>query len=650
MTTPSTLDNRPRILVIDDDSTIHEAFRGILTPKRIDSSDLDAAMSALFDEPQEAAPTQETSFVLDTASQGQEGYEKVKAAVAAGRTYDMAFVDMRMPPGWDGLETIEHLWKADPDLEVVICTAFSDFSWDQIIKRLGHTHRLLLLRKPFDRAEVWQLASAQSRKRHAETESVRHRTDLEATNRRLEEEIKARTRVEDQLKHDALHDGLTDLPNRVLLLDRLGRCIERSKRFSDYIYAVLYMDLDDFKVVNDTLGHTVGDYLLIEVSKRIAGSLRGLDTASRREDHTPARLGGDEFVVLLDGLRSREDAMLVAERIRHAISQKIQIAKHDMNVTTSIGIAFGRPEYQLAEDILRDADAALYHSKTHGKGRVGLFDETIHNEVMERLRLGSDLRKAIELHQLRLMYQPIISLETKKIESFEALVRWEHPEMGCISPVRFIPLAEENGTIHDLGRWVLREACQQLRIWHDQFPDQSKLAMSVNVSSKQLSARDFIAFVKDTITQAGLEGRHINLEVTESVLIENAGPACAILEELRGFGIGIHLDDFGTGYSSLSYLHQLPFDAIKIDRSFVKDMNLDGRNANIIQAIQVMASNRSMNVIAEGIEKIEQLVQLQALECSSGQGFYLSRPIDAKAAEIVLQAEDAGKILSLDAA
>ncbi len=626
----------PRVLVVDDDRTIHQAFADILTPRNLDSTSLDATMAALFDEPAPTTATGVVQFDLDSAMQGQQGYDKVKAAVAQGRPYDMAFVDMRMPPGWDGLETIEHLWQVDPNLEVVICTAFSDFSWDEIVRRLGHTHRLLLLRKPFDKAEVWQLASAQARKRHAEDDSRRHLLELQESNRRLAEEIKARTQVEDQLKHDALHDGLTDLPNRLLLCERLSRCMERAKRFPEYQYAVLFLDLDDFKLINDTLGHTVGDHLLMEIARRIDTSLRTLDTVTRLEQQTPARLGGDEFVVLLDGMGHIEDAAIVAERIRKAVGEKVTIADHEIFITTSVGIAHGRPEYQMPDDILRDADAALYHSKATGKGRVGLFDEKIHQQVIGRLKMSNDLRKAIDLRQLRLFYQAIVHLDDSRIEGFEALARWEHPELGFISPADFIPIAEETGLIHDLGRWVMREACQQLAIWQKTYAEYEALTISVNVSSKQLADRHFVEFVRKTLEDTGLEGRYLHIEVTESVLIEHTESVVRTFDALRKFGIGIHLDDFGTGYSSLSYLHKLPFDAIKIDRSFVNNIDGDGHNANIIQAIQSMASHRKMNVIAEGIETVDQMSKLQTMACDSGQGFYLSRPVDPRAVEGIL--------------
>jgi len=625
------------VLVIDDDVTVQDAFRTILSPKRGGSAALDAMAAELFNEPRAASGADDPVFDLDVASQGEAGVEMARAAYTTGRPYDMAFVDMRMPPGIDGVQTIEGLWRVDPELEVVICTAYSDYSWDQIVERLGRTHRLLLLRKPFDKAEAWQLASAQSRKRHAEA-TAKQCEELRMLNRRLEQEIAARTKAENQLKHDALHDGLTSLPNRVLLNERLQRCIERAKRDIEYVYAVLFLDLDGFKLINDTHGHAIGDQVLIEVARRINTSLRSMDTASRLDDQTPARMGGDEFVVVLDGLRYFDDAQQVAHRIHDAVSQPARISGHDIAISASMGIALGSPDYAVPDDVLRDADAALYHCKTAGKGRVGIFDDGIRHQMVERLRLSSDLRKAIHLQQLRLLYQPILSLESGRIESFEALVRWDHPTMGAVSPAQFIPLAEETGTIQDVGRWVLRESCQQLRLWHDQIPARADLAISVNVSPKQFAAGDFIERVRSTLTEMGLEGRHLIIEVTESALVENLSAVNGILMHLREMGVKIHLDDFGVGYSSLSYLHQLPFDAIKIDRSFVKDMKIDAVHANTIMAIQAMAANRRMHVIAEGIETFEQLVQLQALDCAMGQGYYLARPIDAQAARAMLEA------------
>ncbi|MCE9554616.1 MAG: EAL domain-containing protein [Planctomycetes bacterium] len=631
-----------RVLVIDDDKSLQETFRGILTPPKVDTASLDAITAALFDEPdatKAAAPAAGT-FELDVASQGQEGLALVQKAVAEGRRYGMAFVDMRMPPGWDGVTTIEHLWKADPELEVVICTAFSDSSWSDIVKRLGQTHRLLLLRKPFDKAEVWQLASALSHKRQAEDAVRARQLELKAANARLEEEIVARGRAEDRLKHDALHDGLTDLPNRLLLSERLQRCMERSRRCPEYRYAVIFLDLDDFKLINDTLGHTVGDQVLVEVARRLQGCLRCLDTASRQDDQTPARLGGDEFVVLLDGLKLPEDARIVGDRIGKAVSEPLSVGGHEIVITTSLGIAHGTPEYGITDDILRDADAALYASKAAGKGRVGVFDDAIRKQVMDRLRLGIDLRKAIKEHQFRLLFQPIVSLESGRIECFETLLRWDHPELGCISPLLFIPIAEETGAIHEVGRWVLRESCQQLRIWHEQFADRGDVSISVNVSARQLAWGDFAAVVEQALKESGLAGRHLNIELTESALMEHSKVVAGLLDRLRALGVKLHLDDFGTGYSSLSYLHQLPFDAIKIDRAFVKDMKLDGKHANTIQAIQHMAHNRGMQVIAEGIETIEQLVVLQTLNCDSGQGFFMSHPVGATAVRSMLGRSD----------
>ena len=403
---------------------------------------------------------------------------------------------------------------------------------------------------------------------------------------------------------------------------------------------MLFLDLDDFKLINDTMGHTIGDHLLIEVGNRLNSSLRSLYTSARLEAQTPARLGGDEFVVLLDGLRSFDDAKLVAERICDSVSQKVTIGGREVVVTTSIGIAYGRPDYVSADDILRDADAALYHSKAQGNGGIALFDDTIRMGIEKYLQLSNDLRNAIEKHQLHLAYQPIISLESSRIDGFEVLVRWIHPELGPVSPLEFIPIAEETGLIHEVGLWVLRESCQQLRIWHDKYPDKADLTISVNVSARQFDAPDFINQVTQALKDSGLEGRHLNVELTESALMENPKAVIVIIEQIRALGVKMHLDDFGTGYSSLSILHQLTFDAIKIDRAFVKDMNSDGRHANTISAIRRMAHNRGMRVIAEGIETISQFETLQALGCDKGQGYYMSRPVDARAANGLLDRLD----------
>lgn len=631
MSTTNTLPER--ILVIDDERPIHEAYRAILCPRSGGAETLDALDAAVFGTEAKASEGPSQSFEVSFASQGQQGLEMLKAARAEGRPFRMAFVDMRMPPGWDGVETVEQLWKADPSLDVVICTAYSDHPWEQVASRLGQTHRLLLLRKPFEAAEVWQMACSLCSKRRAEDEAAAGRAALEASNAQLRSEMEARQTVEGRLKFDAL----TGLPNRLLLHERIERCIERSKREPDFHYAVLFLDLDDFKSTNDSLGHAIGDALLIEVGKRLKKCIRTLDTASRIERDTPARLGGDEFVLLLDGVRNIAEVQTVSERLRRELSEPVLVAGRELAISASIGYALGGKETLVPDDVLRDADAALYQAKAGGKGQIRAFDESIRQKLMTNRRLSVDVQDATSKGQLRVLYQPVVSLESGAVESFEALVRWQHPELGFISPAIFIPVAEETGAIHEIGLWVLRESCQQLRIWHERFPARKDLTMSVNVSCRQLGVASFVDDVARTLAEVGLPGSFVNMEITESVFIDNVEAVCGRLAEIRKMGIHLHLDDFGTGYSSLSSFHNLPIDAIKIDRSFVSNMALDGRVANIVQAIQVMANNRDLIVVAEGIETIEQLAQLQALGCTRGQGYYMSRPVDAVAAQELLR-------------
>jgi diguanylate cyclase (GGDEF)-like protein len=623
---------RERILVIDDEASVRNAYLSSLSPTKTGSAAMDALDAALFGggkhEPLSAAP----EFEVDTAQQGEEGLAKVKRALSDGRPYGMAFVDMRMPPGWDGVETIERLWEADPGLEVVVCTAYSDKPWEEVARRLGQTHRLLLLRKPFDVAEVSQLAYSLARKRRAERESESARAVLEATNQRLSSEMDARRTAENQLRFDSL----TSLPNRVLLQERIERCIERAKNDPAYGYAVLFVDLDDFKLVNDRLGHAVGDSLLIEVGNRLRACVRAEDPAIR-DTHIPARLGGDEFVVLIDGVSSAEGVSAIAKRIQMELGRPLRVAGHELATQCSIGFVVANAHADIPEDVLRDADAALYQAKSEGKGRVRGFDDSIRERVIAQRKLAADLKHAASGGQLRLVYQPIYVLESGVIDSFEALLRWQHPELGQVSPAKFIPVAEESGSIGELGTWALREACQQLRIWHDRFAEMRELSIAVNVSYWQLVDPALPDIVKTILSEVGLEGRFLHVEITESAFIENLQAVREHLVAIRSLGVKLHLDDFGTGYSSLSAFHELPIDAVKIDRSFVSAMNLKGTTTNIVQAIQTMASNRSLRVIAEGIENAEQLSQLQALDCTCGQGYYFSRPVDAGVAQELIQ-------------
>jgi diguanylate cyclase (GGDEF)-like protein len=421
-----------------------------------------------------------TVFEIDSAMQGEEGLAKVEAANKIGRPYCMAFVDMRMPPGWDGVQTIEAIWKIDPDIQIAICTAYSDYSWDQIIRRLGWTDRMLVLRKPFDRIEAAQLATALSEK-WALSRQVRNKMS------ELEGIVAERTA---ELEQAALHDRLTGLPNRTLLLERLGAALSRSKRDDKYSFAVMFMDLDRFKVVNDSLGHARGDLLLKIIAERLTESLRGSDAIARNAIATPARLGGDEFIIMLEPVRSVDDAVRVAERLQTALSEPYDLEGHEVLTSVSIGITTSATPYSDAEAILRDADIAMYRAKAGGKGRHVIFDQQMHEQAMQRLTAESDLRRAVERHELFLEYQPIMSLQTGTIVGFESLVRWNHPHRGRISPAEFIPLAEETGLIVPMGAWVLEQSCRQLADWRKHVPTAPELHIAVNLSRRQLQSRN----------------------------------------------------------------------------------------------------------------------------------------------------------------
>lgn len=462
---------------------------------------------------------------------------------------------------------------------------------------------------------------------------VQERTaELKKMNQSLEHEIDERRKAEEKLRHDAHHDILTGLPNRALLLDRIEYCIERSKRDQDYQFAVIFLDVDEFKVINDSLGHEAGDVLLVELAQRVMKSVRSVDTAARPFRDTMARLGGDEFVVLLDGIKQENDATVVAQRIHESMSQPFELAGHELVITTSIGIANNLIEYDHPNELLRDADTALYQAKERGKDRQEVFDQGMRDQAIARLEIETDLRKAIEQGQLSLNYQPIISLITGRIESFEALLRWHHPKKGMIPPDTFIPIAEQTRLIVSIGQWVIREACHQAQAWHNMFPDRL-LSIAVNLSSKQFSRNDLVQQIDRILAETGLDPHFLKFEITESVVMGNAKENTEVLSQLRDRELDLSMDDFGTGYSSLSYIHNLPIASIKLDRSFVRNMTANGEHAATIRAVVTLAHNRGMKVIAEGVETVQQLAQLQALKCDFGQGYFFSKPVTAECAE-----------------
>lgn len=441
-------------------------------------------------------------------------------------------------------------------------------------------------------------------------------------------DITARKKAEERLLHDALHDSLTGLPNRVLFMDRLNLTIERAKRSEDYQFAVLFLDLDNFKDVNDSIGHVVGDQLLIEVAEILKSGLRSIDTL--------ARFSGDEFTILLDDIRGRSDVDRVIDRIQEKLAQAIEIEKNEIKTSTSVGVVLCDSGDIHAEEIIRDADIAMYAAKENGKARAEVFEPSMRLRFLEKLNLEIDLRKAIESKEFVIHYQPIVDLENRDLLGFEALVRWQHPQRGLLYPGDFIQLAEETNLITDIGYWVLGEACRQMAAWNKNIFMESELTISVNISGKQIADPELYNHIEQVLKDTGLNPKNLKLEITESTIVDQNEFTILTLSKLREMGVQAQIDDFGTGYSSLSYLANFPIDALKIDKSFVSRMEGERSQKNIVRAIVELTEQLNVNVIAEGIETEVQLAELIGLGCKLGQGYLLSRPMDINKTENVL--------------
>ena len=439
----------------------------------------------------------------------------------------------------------------------------------------------------------------------------------------ISSDITDRERAEAKLKHDAFHDSLTGLPNRALFMDRLKHVLLRQQRHPDWLFGVLFLDLDRFKIINDSLGHLTGDQLLIALGSRLAKCTRASDTL--------ARLGGDEFVILLEELKSQDEGIKVAERIHEALKKPFLLKDRELFVSASIGITFSSShQYNDPAELLRDADTAMYKAKTSGKSCHAVFEISMYDRAVKQLQLETDLKRAIERQELVIHYQPIFSLENNRLQGMEALLRWQHPSLGLVSPKDFIPIAEETGKIVELDQWVLKNACRQLCSWRNWFPAFDRLSINVNLSVKQFFQSNLMEKIDQILTETGLEGQYLRLEITETVLIEESSCVLEILNQIREKKIQVCLDDFGTGYSSLSYLNRFPLNVLKIDRSFINDLGIDDSRSAIVRAIVVMARELKIKAIAEGIETAEQLNLLRALGCFGAQGYWFSHPLNTE--------------------
>ncbi|HYX73167.1 MAG TPA: EAL domain-containing protein [Steroidobacteraceae bacterium] len=605
-----------RVLVVDDEPEIRDAYKQILcdTEVNLEMTGFHELRSRLFRKnPIEAlrqAATRATSFETVFCAQATEAVATVKEALAGNEPFAVAFIDMRMPPGPDGVWAATQIRELDPALEIVICTAYSDADPGEIGGYVPPEDKLSYLQKPFHPHEVRQMTIALGSKWRAERRIVRL----------------------------AYFDTLTGLPNREQSRNRLIGALQAAKE-KNGLLAVLYLDLDNFKRVNDTLGHAVGDQLLCVVADRLRSSLRyGAESSPGVGANRPgdiARLGGDEFMVLLPNLRSTVDAGGVAERLILSLRQPIQLASNSLVVTASVGIALYPQDGTDAETLLRNADLAMYFAKRRTPGTFAFFDVSMNASALHRFTIEEQLRGALERNEFSLQYQPQFDVRTGTISGVEALLRWTNAELGAVSPLEFIPVAEETGLILAIGKWALRAACQQAQAWRGEgLPVQR---MAVNVSGRQFALAEYPQEVAEILAETGLDPAVLELEITESVVMANEAWAEKAIKELKALGISLAIDDFGTGYSSFGRLRHFEVDRLKIDRSFVTSISEHSDDRAIAAAIIAMSRSLHINVTAEGVENYPQLAFLQEQECQDAQGFLLSRPLQADAARELLR-------------
>jgi diguanylate cyclase (GGDEF)-like protein/PAS domain S-box-containing protein len=731
-------DNR-RILFVDDMASIHEDFRKILAKDAVEP-DLEADEAVLFGAANSAAST---AFEMDSAFQGEEALDKVRAALRSNNPYAMAFIDMRMPPGWDGVETVERLWAEDPRLQVVFCTAYSDYSWKDVLNRLDVRDRLLILKKPFDAIEVYQFANALTTKwqmteqaafkmsslEQAVEERTRelsnaniivqnspvilyrlrgepsfpliyvshnitklghepkalvnssswaasliHSEDRpkvgEAMARMLEKDaegasiefrlcagdgslhwvenryvpvrdregrlievegividITERKAAEEKIALLARTDGLTGLANRSTFLERLHQIFAAAKRGA-LPFAVLYLDLDKFKPINDTFGHPTGDILLQEVARRLKSCTRETDLI--------ARLGGDEFAVLQSEVKEPANAGELAARIQAELGRPYSLNGNEASISVSIGICPFGPGIADADAMLAQADLALYRSKDEGRNQYHFHSQDLDQEVLERVTLGSELLRAIERHELELQYQPQVELSSGKIVGMEALVRWNHPTRGLLAPGVFIPIAEKTGIIVPLGHWVLDQACRQMKTWCDQGLSLSVIA--VNLSLHQLKqGQALIRDVRETLQKWGLPASQLEFDVTEATLAQLKWTQNDVLPQLRSLGVKIAIDGFGSEYSSFDYIKEYRVNHLKIAPSYINESAIDSDDAAAMRAILAFARDMGIAVIAQGVETEQQSTLLKQTDSATqAQGFHFSKAVSAeKAGELL---------------
>ena len=623
-----------RILIIDDQSQIHETFSRIFRGDSRNQNDLDDFEAQFLQDEAEKKTQASTAvpvFALTHAYSGEEGVHEVQKSIDGDQRFSVAFVDMRMPKGMDGLETINRLWRIDADLQVVICTAYSDHTWDDIVNALGYSDRLLLLRKPFEHDEARQIALAMSEKFRL---SIRQEEKLSL----LKSEVDRRRKAESELRDMAHRDALTALPNRPFLIEKLEHVLVNQGPRRTTFDAILFLDLDNFKIINDSLGHEAGDDLLNQVAIRLKECVRDHDTASRCSDNTDCdedavgdetiRLGGDEFVVLLERLAHRDDALRVARRIVQRVCEPFKLGDRLVTVGTSVGVAFIDESLGDGHEALRNADTAMYQAKNSGKGQIAVFDQTMHDAVVARHELEAQLRVALRDEKFELRYQPIVNLKTGQIQGVEVLSRWRGDDGEFVPPDEFVPVAEEIGLIGQFGEWVLERSMREFSSMMASFNDamRPEVYLGVNVSRRQLGDPFFIDRLQAIIERTRFKWS-LKLEMSENGDSRHNERSLQTMLDLHESGVGIHIDDFGKGSSSLTCFHDYPIETVKIDRTFTASIAIDHGHAIITQAIVQLAHHLMASIVCQGLESPQQLRLLQQWECDLGQGYFFAPPL-----------------------
>ncbi|HMD74365.1 MAG TPA: EAL domain-containing protein [Steroidobacteraceae bacterium] len=603
-----------RMLIVDDEQPVREAYAEILSDPvasadRNERLDMRARLFRKAGTVRAVQASSATGFDPVFCDGAEAAVEAVREAFAEGRPFAVVFLDMRMPPGPDGLWAAERIRALDPEVEIVICTAFSDADPRQISRRVPPEDKLFYLQKPFHPHEVRQIAVALGLKWSAE----RHITRL------------------------AYYDVLTGLPNRAHFHEQLSVALETAQQQRAQL-AVIYLDLDNFKRINDTLGHGVGDELLKLMAQRLTEACSEGEGDEPEDHHSQtavARLGGDEFVVVLNDIDGPDEACGVAERVINALSQPMRLSAHEILVTPSAGIALYPADGADVDLLCRNADLAMYFSKRQGAGQYALYQETMNARGLQRLTIEAQLRNALARKELSLHYQPEVHLGSGRVAGLEALLRWTNVQLGSVPPIDFIPIAEETGLILPIGEWVLRTACVQAKAWHDEGLQAGRIA--VNVSSTQLAQRHFGSMVAAVLRETGLPPELLELEITESLVMQDDARTERLFAELKTIGVSIAIDDFGTGYSNFGRLRELSVDRLKIDRSFIHRMHTDPEDRALVSAMIKMAQTIGIAVIAEGVEDFSQLLQLQDERCDQAQGYLLSRPLPVAEARVFLK-------------